>query len=97
MEITEEIKLKLYKIFYERLVEIVAREPAGDASANWGLSARIEKVWGKQLRNYGIISESWFLNPPKSDFINDPLCPHHRWIAINEELAMKIIVLGELP
>lgn len=127
MEITDEVKSKLYTIFRAKLNEICNRvlysreqadyvgiplledlvEEGGDGPADIDM----EDVWNEYLKKQGIVCGNWkeclknsgiVLGSGPSDsvdsvVIRDPLFPALRWIAVSEQLAMKIMVFGEVP
>jgi hypothetical protein len=123
MEITEEVKSKLHKLFRAKLNEICNRvlynhdvrggavwpfdaERTDVCVEIWPFDAErtgvyVENIWNEYLEKQGIVLGYWSyrtaVNQPASVIIRDPLYSSHRWIAIDQELAMKIMVLGEVP
>lgn len=53
--------------------------------------------WHGMLRSHGMVSSEEFVYKPGVVCVKDPAILNNEWILVPEEIAFKIVALGELP
>lgn len=94
---------KLYEIIDYRYYKFCRKEgtPKGYYFGRLGnekhTSVELIIKWHQMLNLNGMTTSTEFIDRPDLVCIKDPAILHNEWILVPNEIAMKIVVLGDLP